>query len=359
MEAAAQQALLSADSISLSFGGIKAVQDVSIQVPPGKIISVIGPNGAGKTSLFNVISGIYPQSSGTVRVLGDEVRRNFNLRHFAGIACVSLLVGLSFVAALNLEAVWSDAVNAIYVYREPFDWDAAGAAAIRYFSEEFSLKLLWPLFAGMLFGAVASFVLIKRAAIGPEVACAFGLARTFQNIRLFKEMTALENVMVGGSRRIKSGVMDAIFHTRRHRNNEGKAIESALSLLETVGLKEHANSAAGSLPYGYQRRLEIARALATGPKLLLLDEPAAGMNPAEASKLVELIRSLLDLGVGILLIEHHMHVVMSISDCIYVLDRGELIASGTPAEICSNRRVIEAYLGGSHSAAADAAGARE
>jgi branched-chain amino acid transport system ATP-binding protein len=172
-----------------------------------------------------------------------------------------------------------------------------------------------------------------------------GIARTFQNIRLFKSMTALENVMVGADAHSTVGVLNALFRTSRHRNTEGAARESAQELLDFVGVSSRADELAANLSYGDQRRLEIARAMATGPKLLCLDEPAAGFNPAEKSKLMDLIRKVRDQGYTVLLIEHDMRLVMGVTDRIVVLEFGRKIAEGSPAEIRDNPAVIAAYLG--------------
>jgi branched-chain amino acid transport system ATP-binding protein len=175
---------------------------------------------------------------------------------------------------------------------------------------------------------------------------AMGIARTYQNIRLFGDMTAIENIMVGQYPRFKAGWVDAVLSTRRERDEEKQSIEEGRRLLKFVGLAGLGDSLARNLPYGAQRRLEIARALANKPRLLLLDEPTAGMNPQETGKMTHFIRSLRDeLGITILLIEHDMRVVMDISDQITVLDYGTKIAEGKPKEIQSNQRVIEAYLG--------------
>ena len=174
---------------------------------------------------------------------------------------------------------------------------------------------------------------------------ALGMARTFQNIRLFYRMTALENVMVGMHTRTKANLIDCILRTPHHRRTEKEAEKRALEVLELTGLSEHKYDYATSLPYGLQRRLEIARALATNPEVLLFDEPAAGMNEAETSDLMEFIRQLQGMGYSILLIEHDMRLVMNICERLYVLDHGNLIAQGKPEDIKSNQQVIEAYLG--------------
>ena len=180
----------------------------------------------------------------------------------------------------------------------------------------------------------------------PNRITGLGMARTFQNIRLFDQLTVIENVMVGLHDRLKSNFLDAILQSKRHKREEAFAKEEAYQLLERMNLVERAGAKANSLSYADQRRLEIARALATGPKLLLLDEPAAGMNHAETAELDDLILSLRDdLGISILLIEHDMKLVMKISDSITVMDRGSSIACGSPIEIRENKKVIAAYLG--------------
>lgn len=172
-----------------------------------------------------------------------------------------------------------------------------------------------------------------------------GISRTFQNIRLFKQMRVIENVLIGTHIKTNYGFFDALFHTKRFRNEERNATQKAIDILESIGLGDYIDDYANNLPYGLQRRVEIARAIATGAKLIILDEPAAGMNPQESENLLNFIRGLRDKGYTILIIEHDMNVVMNISDRIYVMDYGKRIADGTPEEITSNPVVIKAYLG--------------
>ncbi len=187
---------------------------------------------------------------------------------------------------------------------------------------------------------------LRTNGMKPNRITELGLARTFQNIRLFSTMTALENVMIGRHPKLKAGVFGAIFRDKKTRAEEEKIIDDSMVILKKLGLEKHANEAASSLPYGDQRLLEIARAMATEPQLLLLDEPAAGMNPQETKELDDTIKRIRDEeGITILLIEHDMSLVMSLSERIYVLDYGKLIAEGTPKEVKANPAVIKAYLG--------------
>ena len=271
--------VLRVENVTMQFGGVVAVDDLSMEVNEGEIVALIGPNGAGKTTAFNVITGVYAPTNGQVLFDGKKVvenhphgkmRRQYKGKHLGDYKSV-------------LEPT-------------------------------------------------------------PDKLTRMGMARTFQNIRLWKSMTVFDNVLIAKHLRRSSNMFTAMF--RLNAREEARQRAEVLELLRVVGLEDVKGELATSLPYGKQRRLEIARALATDPKLLLLDEPAAGMNPQETLELAEFIREIREkFHKTILLIEHHMDLVMGIADRIYVLDFGELIAQGTPEEIQNNARVIDAYLG--------------
>jgi ABC-type branched-subunit amino acid transport system ATPase component len=316
--------------VSKTFGGLSAVKDVELRVPPGAIISLIGPNGAGKTTFFNVIAGILEPTSGFVdfdgtRVIGRPTRARIEpLMWFAPSALLGGISAVAFLATSSTELAMMGALAAIVALILLL------LAAI--------LRPRWYRVALDQFG-------VFRSARPHEMAKA-GIGRTFQNIRLFANMTAMQNVQVGMHLKLKATPVDGALSTPLSRAEEKESRAKAIHYLTIVGLAGRAGELAKNLPYGDQRRLEIARALAGEPVLLLLDEPTAGMNPQETKELTELIARLRrDLGLSFLLIEHDMKVVMRISDRVTVIDHGERIAEGTPEEVRGNERVVEAYLG--------------
>ena len=322
--------VLVAEGITKRFGGLVAVNAVDFVIPVGSIVSLIGPNGAGKTTFFNVIAGLYEPTHGTVHFAGREMIAHGRRAWAEPLAWVTPTLVVVVLGLLAFLLSSSATVFALSLLVGLFLLIAAFLAAIaRPPSYDRLLHRLG----------------IFRSARPNDMVVA-GLGRTFQNIRLFKTMTARENVMVGMHSRLHASPVDAALRLPRHSGEEKASVAKAREWLAFVGLRGKENEVARNLSYGDQRRLEIARALASQPKLLLLDEPTAGMNPSETTQMMALFgRIRTELGLTILLIEHDMNVVMGVSDRVTVLDHGEKISEGTSEEVRRDPRVIEAYLG--------------
>lgn len=313
--------LLDVAHITKKFGGLTAVNDLNIELKQGELVGLIGPNGAGKTTVFNLLTGVYEPTIGVMTFNG---RQQAGDRPYPSTERTLLLAWDSILSAFGgwiVGSIISTSINA------PVTW------------------FIMLIAVGLsLFSAPRR--RLRRAGYRPYEFARQGIARTFQNIRLFPELTVLENVMIGSYIRRRTSLFDALFRTKRMEEEDALVAARAHALLARFDLDKFAHEEARSLAYGAQRRLEIARAMATNPKLLLLDEPAAGMNPQEKTELMQDILHIRDeFGLTILLIEHDMKVVMGICERIYVLDYGQIIAEGSPEAIRKHPKVIAAYLG--------------
>jgi branched-chain amino acid transport system ATP-binding protein len=324
-------AALEVRELCVRFGGLAAVDRVSFSVPAGGITAVIGPNGAGKTTLFNAITGVHPAGSGLVLLDGRPIAAPCDRRVLLGVAGTALGAGLLSAGFAGFLPAWEAGIAG--------GWAAAGGAGIA------APLLPWAGLAGAALGGVGAVLSWRRSRGAPDAVARAGVARTFQNLRLFRDLSAFDNVRIGAHRHLRGSTLAAALRLPAHRRDEHEARHRAHEALRLVGLDGSAHRAAGHLPYGHQRRLEIARALALQPRLLLLDEPAAGLHPGEAEALAGLIRAIRERGITVLLIEHHMRLVMAVAEQVVVLASGARLAVGTPAEVRNDPRVVEAYLG--------------
>ena len=367
--------VLRMENVTMQFGGVVAVSNLTLEVNRGEIVALIGPNGAGKTTAFNCVTGVYQPTNGRIEFMGQTIVRN----HPSGKMAKEYLGENAKRYTTDYDGLDDpDTLAALAELDAKCAAEAAAAedAVVRQLDAEKDEEKRKALYAGAeakkaeiesayaqpraellnrlneraadrieLVRSMDPYAMTNRVfAPTPDKITYLGIARTFQNIRLFSALSVLDNVLIAKHMRAKQNVFSATL--RLNRKEERRMREEAVALLEEQNLAHLKDEIAGSLPYGIQRRLEIARALATNPKLLLLDEPAAGMNPQETQELGEYIVKLRrEHDLTILMIEHHMDLVMQFSDRIYVIDFGKLISAGTPDVVKADKRVIDAYLG--------------
>jgi len=385
--------LLKVKNLSKSFGGLLALKEITLKVAPQQIVGIIGPNGAGKTTFFNCLSCLYHPTDGEIEFdntplatpVSNSVKKRVRISAivFLILGFIRLPLFWSFflpktffkvelfllgifilsirfllVRGLLRHEIWAWGLMFIFLLSDvcfallfltrldPSNTFFLTPVPLHYFA------IPWGVAAG-LFGFYFIGLLCTQNVRGlfgfrtsPDAVCRMGIARTFQNIRLFYNLSVLDNVKIGRHGRLHSGLGKTLLKTRFQRKEEVAVEKEGLQFLRFVGLEDKAFDLADTLAYGEQRRLEIARALSTEPKLLLLDEPAAGMNARESENLIQLVKNIREDGTAVLIIEHDMKVMMNLADYIYVFDYGRLIAEGTPDAVRENQKVIDAYLGG-------------
>jgi branched-chain amino acid transport system ATP-binding protein len=385
--------LLKVKNLSKSFGGLLALNEITLEMKSERIVGIIGPNGAGKTTFFNCLSCLYHPTDGRIEFKNIPLATRTSTvakKRIRIFALTFLILGLIrlplfwsfflpqtfFKVELFLLGLFVFSIRFLlvrgFLRHEIWAWGLMFIFLLSDFC--FSLWFLthqnpsgvliltrmplgyftipWGVMAGLFslyFAGVLCTGKVRRIygfRTSPDAVCRMGMARTFQNIRLFFNLSVLDNVKIGRHGRLHSGLGKTLFRTRFQKEEEAMAEKKGLHFLRFVGLDLRAFDLADTLAYGEQRRLEIARALASEPELLLLDEPAAGMNARESAELIRLVRKIRESGIAVLIIEHDMKVMMNLADYIYVFDYGRLIAQGTPDAVRENPKVIHAYLGG-------------